>query len=413
MGCNIADAYELPEQDCSIPDGATVAYNGGSGNPSCSQGSGGLNKSAATIAPFDIAVTHFGQQMPFTTHSYSDTRADAFITNCRKRVAILGRWDIFFDYNFDNNSVNRPDLSWGTLCPLPTAAMGSQPRDGYSWASAVAQLNAAGYTQDVTIGSHPPAITTNPYRISLNAATKKFSVVGNKMNVNDDAWINLYCKYVKGLIDNTSATTFILTPQKIQTHRTGANFAHSDAFAHWLQGTTGTTGTGCRQQGNVCQTCDPVGCVAWDLVTNTGGPKGPWGILEEIYDDPAENMCDLIEGWFKMADCLKANGVETIFSLDNSAVRSNRNAVHWRQFQEEWVAKYGGTFADARQYFWDEIERMAMTMDGFMVDPTYTASLPPAAWQPYEPSATWYQDLLDMSPAGIVSPIQSNGCQQY
>jgi hypothetical protein len=246
---------------------------------------------------------------------------------------------------FDEAGLEDAALEWGQFTAQPTAAMGEVLDNAPAWSVAQAQIEGAGYVQDArhaTLTTNG-TLLTSPYEITLDAGGSAWHCRNNVMKVNDDAWLDLLTDHqvaLRAAIGNVDG--WYVNPPKLQLYGTGKRV--SKQLHEWLAGT---------------------GSPGWDLATNTGGSNGPWPAVGEAYDDrnSVSNLVDVIEGSKKVVDLLRAKDPTAIicYSPVYLTVDSWRNPVYRAQFQSSYIAKYGGTVADADDYWADLITQTATT----------------------------------------------------
>ena len=356
------------------------------------------------VAACDYPIMMVGALQQFPYYDYAPSIA-AVRANCPcTKIYGFMRWDLWYLRNI--GSASPPLIPSETLAALtgtPTAAMNEQPRSlvfaepgGLSWADAVTMLNTAGYNWDTQTSTVASGNVTNPYWITLDRVANEFTVPAAQMNIANNDWLEKITDYGAFVVDKYGLDGVVLYPVKMQYHRTGANVAQTNQFHNWLTDTTGITYGVCEQQGNTCQPCDGGGCVPWDINTDTGGPKGAWGTSpRESFDDRVATIYDLIKSTFQMCRLMKQKTCkEVIFMEKNLDDQTRGGGVHWKQFQDEYVAVHGGTNADARQWWWDEQEAMASEMDGMILDFDDVDAASGAGYEPHKPTPTWFEDTL-------------------
>jgi hypothetical protein len=269
------------------------------------------------------------------------------------------RWDLWWFW--DAGGILFPDRQWGAAGIAggvkPTLAMGEVVDDANTWATAQIAIEAAGYTQateNATISDNG-ALLSNPYNIALDfAGTGDWWVQMNQMDVADTDWHELLAEFeadqrkLEPTVDG-----YYLHPNKPQKYTNPTDAI--DQLSEWIEN-TGTVNPG------------------WVLATNSGGSvEASWVNNAELYDerDGTTTILDLFEGFENFVDRVKFWDPRAfiLIGFESSTVDTWRNVVKKAAFRVAYIAKYGGTNADADQHWADIISRVAAKGDAVEFPP--------------------------------------------
>lgn len=412
---DFANAVPCPqrtiEKVCAPKNGARYLNNGVMDAKDITDAIDDGDLAWADICAFDFLVFDFLQQAPWATVAWKDSIA-TIRANCPGiEIYASIRPDIFWGVNFRTENANDPALQWGNLCPKPTAAMGTLPRDfvvdpatldgngdpipgsgsGVSFPQALVILGNAGYVWNlankaVFDDGNGGTCITNPSDIYLDSpVVGEFEVSGTFTDLGSEPYLDTFCDYTVKLCDELGLDGIWNEPTKIN-HGPPSSTSNAPTFNHYLTQTGGTSNAqGPQSQGNPDNT--------YDLANNLPA----WTTAGRPFDDKDYSSCEIIESAFYLAQCYANKGKKAIYGCRSSGVSTWQSAVVWQDYLNNWVAKNGGTSLDAANAFYDKMTATKAIAGGFSCPPA-NATTP----HPNDKDQEWLDNLAD---CGSGAPI--------
>lgn len=301
------------------------------------------------------------------------------------KILAMTRYDLW--WHFDESGVEFSQYEWGgsVHATKPTAAMGEDPVAGADgWTAAQAQIQTpvtGGYTQTARHATMTDsgALLTLPYEIILDPISNEWNCRNNVMKVNDDDWLELYSDHIVALREfEPNCDGYHVNVEKLQFYQAAPAKIATYQLWGWLQNETSYEGSSYNNP-------------SWDLPTNSGGSiidawgsdSGGAGTVREMYSDRNEGstMLDVYEGAEKLALMLRRKDPTAfiLFSPFNFTVNGHLNSGYLDDFQQAYIAREGGTTADADEYQAALITRMASVCDAIEF-PSYDTGAFSADW---------------------------------
>lgn len=252
-----------------------------------------------------------------------------------------------------NNSWLRPNEAWGsTTFPHPTLIMGDTPRSGRLWSDTVnylAQPANGAWQQNAINKTQTRDGTTDtltcPYNIYFDVPTKTWSVRENRMRLAYEPWLDLYTDAIIAWRSASGCEGFHVHPVKIQWAAPNAP-TNIEQLWKWLY-----------------QNSNP----GWDVASDSGGSRIPsWGAAREFWDYANTTVLETLEASWEIVRMIRDKDPTARILYDPFYLNVGFSSGNQTHYEQQYVIKYGGNAAAAKNNYTTRIKEMAFLATDIM-----------------------------------------------